>query len=826
MKKLLIAALLLLITVSVNAIPAKPVKKTLRTADGTLIEVTLCGDEHFSFYTDNNGNPFVMKGGRLERVTNDEVTATWTALKAERLQLAAQSQVANGVHKAPRKLGSSGTTVGTQRGLVILMQFTDVPFETPDPKAYFTKFFNEVGFSDAGCAGSVRDYFLAQSYNKLTINFDVVGPFTTRREMSYYGAPIPEEKKNDARPAHMAAEAVDAASAEVNFSNYDWDGDGVVDQVFIVYAGYNQAQGADANTIWPHEWSISAGTGSAKKYNGVTINTYGCSSELRGDGAAWKGGIDGIGTACHEFSHCLGLPDMYDTSNNDGSPGGWGTGYWDIMCAGSYNDNGCTPAGYTSYERWFASWLEPVELTSMTRITDMKPVATHPEAYILYNEKNRNEYYMLENRQPVGFDKKLYGHGLLILHVDYNEGAWNSNSVNSTDSHQRMTIIPADNKLSDYNMSGDPWPGTSGNTALTNYSTPAATLFNVNTDGRPLMSKPIDNITENTGAMTVSFVACRPELPIPSPDGGQEQASGNAFKVTWPAVSGAVGYQLELTEIGGTSADPSQELDREFTFDAFVKSSTGYTDIANANGTNKLPDYGLSGWTGSKIFCSPNKMLIGTSSVTGWIQTPWWSVPKSYDLTVVIGAKPFTNGTPVDAVLTLGYANNTGATETKKETFTVSADQRQVFNFPSIHKEYYSLTIEPAARMYLNYLAVYNGIWSAEQLGINGIASAPSLAINEPVYFETTANSYVFTNLNTSNRFIYRIRAKGEENTWSDWSEEKVFAFASSGIAPVLSTDSDAPVRYFDLNGREVDASARGVIIVKQGNSVRKVVRR
>lgn len=820
MKKILIAALLLLITVSASAVPAKPVKKTLRTVDGTTIEVTLCGDEHFSFYTDKDGNPFLMKGGRLERVTIDDVNTIWTAQKAARMS-ATPKRSAAAPSMAPKNVGAPTVTTGTHKGLVILMQFKDVSFKTANAKTVFNSFFNTVGYTEHGNAGSVRDYFLAQSYNKLTINFDVVGPYTTKNTMDYYGAHNGDS--NDYHPTEMVAEGVDAAEKDgVNFSEYDWDKDGVVDQVFVIFAGYSEAQGADPNSIWPHEFRLSA-VGQQRHYDEVTIDTYGCASELRG---TFGTTLDGIGTACHEFSHCLGLPDMYDTKYS----GGWGTGYWDVMCAGCYNDNTCTPAGYTSYERWFSRWMEPVELTSMTRISDMKPLATSPEAYILYNEKNRNEYYMLENRQLVGFDKKLYGHGLLILHVDYSEGAWTSNKVNNTVDHQRMTIIPADNKLGDNNMSGDPWPGTSGNTALTNYSTPAATLFNENMDSRLLMSKPIDNITENTTAMTVSFVACRPELPKPSPDGGQEQASGNSFKVTWPAVSGAVGYQLELTEIGGSSTDPSQELEREFTFDAFVKSSVGYSDLAaigSSTGTNKLADYGLTGgWSGSKVFYSPDKMLIGTSSSAGYIQTPWWKIPKSYDLTVVIGAKPYTNGTPVDVVLTLSYANNTGATETKQERFTVSADQRHVFSFSSIRKDYYNLKIEPAARMYLNYLAVYNGIWTAEQLGINGSASAPSLAINEPVYFETTTNSYVFTNLNTADRYIYRVRAKGEENTWSDWSEEKMFAFGSSGIAPVLNTDSDAPVRYYDLNGREVDASARGVIIVKQGNSVRKVVRR
>ena len=132
------------------------------------------------------------------------------------------------------------------------------------------------------------------------------------------------------------------------------------------------------------------------------------------------------------------------------------------MDQGSYNDDSRTPAGYTSYERWFSGWLTPTEIKETKRVTDMKPIATNKEAYVLYNDKNKDEYYLLENRQPVGFDAKLPGHGLLILHVDYNGDAWRDNTVNADANHQRVTIIPADNELTSgrVGLAGDPWPGT------------------------------------------------------------------------------------------------------------------------------------------------------------------------------------------------------------------------------------------------------------------------------------------------------------------------------------------------------------------------------
>ena len=516
-KLLLTLAAWMFASAAVLAVPAKRVTKTVRLDNGTTVELTLRGDEHFSFYTDASGNPYkkTMKG-KYERLTTKEVDSLWTLRKSERMQLSPTTSSTRRNMPIRRAGIPSLVTTGKQRGLVILMQFTDQKFVTENPQTTFKRFFNESGYTDGGNAGSVKDYFLRQSYGKLEIDFDVVGPYTTQYRMAYYGGIT--ESSNDARPALMVAEAVDAAKNDVDFSNYDWNGDGEVDQVFVVYAGYNQAQGADEATIWPHEWSLNAG-GYSRKYNGKTINTYGCSSELMGNGVNNTGVLDGIGTACHEFSHCLGLPDMYDTSSNGSN---FGMGDWDVMCSGSYNDDSHTPAGFTSYERMFSSWLTPTEIKDMTRINGMKPLASDAEAYILYNEKNRNEYYMLENRQPVGFDRGLPGHGLLIVHVEYNQDAWTSNTVNNIASRQRMTIIPADNQLYPYNsnMAGDPWPGTTGNTALTNFTSPAATLYSANVDGTLFMSKNIDNITENTSNHTVSFVVCRPEMDVPTPDDG------------------------------------------------------------------------------------------------------------------------------------------------------------------------------------------------------------------------------------------------------------------------------------------------------------------
>lgn len=826
MKKrlLLTLAAWALLLLDIMAVPAMGVTKTARLADGSTIELTLCGDEHYSFYTDKNGLCYSLRAdGVAMPMSRKLVTETWTSKKQQRLKHSRSLQSVS--QEAQRRAGvPSAATTGKHRGLVILMEFQDVKFSTQNANAVYQDFFNKEGYSDYGMTGSVRDYFLSQSYNQLEIDFDVVGPYTTKYNMDYYGAPRyndnGELESNDSNPYGMIAEGVDAASKDVDYSVYDWDNDGEVDQVFVIYAGYAQAQGGDKNTIWPHEWSLSVG-GLTKKYNGVTIDTYGCSSELRGASGT---SLDGIGSACHEFSHCLGLPDMYDTS----SSGTYGMSDWDVMCSGNYNNSSRTPAGYTSYERWFSGWMTPTEINSMTRVNDMKPLATTPEAYILYNNGNRNEYYLLENRQPVGYDAGLNGHGLLIVHVNYNLQSWTSNTVNANPSRPGVTVIPADNNYSASarGIAGDAWPGTSGNTTLTNFTTPAAEVFNANSDGTMFMSKNIDNITENTTTRTISFVACRPDLAVPSPDGGTEQNDGRSFKVTWPAVNGAIGYELELTAIGSAAANPDDALLLNIPFDKFLSSTTGFSDVSS-----KLGTYGFPGWTGSKLYTSPKYMKFGTTSATGFLQSPWYGAPSSQEVTFVVGTEEYAEDTPVDVTLTFETGENGGSMADvikEEQTFTVTGKKKDVFSF-SIPKQHnlFRIRIAPKKMAYMYYLSVYEGTWTAEQLDINTQANSPKRRADVIGIFSTTSNSYTFTDLNSQNRYIYCVRSKGEENIFSQWSEEKMFTFGSTGIDDIIPdlNDSSSPVRYYDLQGREVDASTRGLVIMKQGNSVKKVVR-
>lgn len=808
-KFLLTCAAFLLSAMAVNAVPAKPVKKTVRQADGTLIELTLRGDEHYSFYTADDGTPYHLKAdGQLLKMTQEEVANRWTELRDKRLSL--DSRRSRARMKSPMKIGLPGETTGKHRGLVILIQFKDVKFAASDPKTTFDRFFNEEGYHEYGNSGSVKDYFLKQSYGQLEIDFDVMGPYTTGGSLASYGAQ--DGNSHDANPTAMVMEAIDQAAKEVDFSKYDWNNDGEVDQVFIICAGYDQAEGADPDYIWPHEWSLGA-QGIERRYNGKKINTYGVATELWGDGKTTnlEKEISGIGTACHEFSHCLGLPDFYDTKANVN----YGMAYWSVMCAGNYNNNSHTPAGYTSYERMFAGWLEPTVLSEKTTVTGMKPLATTPEAYIIYNEANNNEFYLLENRQPVDFDAALYGHGMLVLHVEYDESSWSSNSVNTIDNRQRMTIIPADGSLNSTLASfrGDPFPGTSGNTALASYTTPSPTLYNANADGTYL-NKNIDNIKESEDGL-ISFVACRPNMPVPEPGDGVEIEGEASFTVNWNAIEGAIGYEMEVTEIGSASDNPAEALEREFKFEEFETKSVGLSDVSS-----KLSTYGLSGWVGSKLFTSPNKLRLGTSTTAGYARTATWRVPQSSEMTVVIGCKQYKDDIPVKVLVRAAFGNQGDQATYDDASFEVTKEGYYLVTF-SIRKDLFWLEIRPGSCMYMNYLAIYDGTWTAEQLGLNSnTASARQLApqkASEVKVYQTSTNSITLKDLNTKSRYIYKVRAMAEDNIYSQWSEEKTFKFnKATGISPIIIDGKESEI--YDLQGRRLgtsyDALPKGIYII------------
>ncbi|MCD8318933.1 MAG: M6 family metalloprotease domain-containing protein [Paraprevotella sp.] len=487
---------------TISAVPARrEIWRTLKLADGSEVRAELRGDEFLSFWQAADGRRFVpnVKTGIFEAADSGKLATQAQARRNMPSMLQSRLRIAfvpfGGTHTEYK---------GKKKGLIILVQFADKTFSPEDTPELYNRIANEENFNEMGFEGSVKDYFKAQSYGDFELDFDVVGPVTMPEGYAYYGANYVEGSNVDffhsQAVGQMLIDACTAVDGQVNFKDYDWDGDGMVDQVYLLYAGHGEATYDDPNTIWPHEAGLDELTydPTTKKYktlqlDGVYINTYACGCEL-----GHTESIYGIGTICHEFSHCLGLPDMYDITYS----GYYGMGSWSVMDQGLYNGNSFVPADYTSYERWYAGWIEPKVLDSDVQVDDMKPIENDKDAYIIYNNGNPNEYYLLENRQKDGWDAAIPGSGMLILHVDYSDQVWSSDSVNST-SRQRCTVFPADNDLN--NPAGDTYPYMDNN-SLNDFSTPAAMLNNKNSDGTYYMNKSVSEITQNDdGTMAFKF---------------------------------------------------------------------------------------------------------------------------------------------------------------------------------------------------------------------------------------------------------------------------------------------------------------------------------
>lgn len=520
MKKLyLMLSMLFAFGIAANAVPAKKLQKVITLANGTQVSVELRGDEYLSWWEGTDGTAYratadenVFEAFDLEA---QKPAAAARRARAEQGRVARLARVKNSLKGADDKMRGLGgdhiTYKGVKKGLVVLVDFKNKKFADGHDLEYYKNVINGKDFSDEeeGYVGSVRDYFLAQSNGQFELDFDVVGPVTMSKNYGYYGNDGAYQK--DEKVYEMIKEACDGIQDKVNLKDYDWDGDGEADQVFFLYAGLGQASGGSAGTVWPHESELRYWPCGVLSYSTGKINTYACANELQPETQGSSRYISaGIGTICHEFSHCLGFADMYDTTGG----GGYGMSVFDVMDQGSYNGNGFVPCNYTAFERIYAGWVEAIELIDPATVKDMKSVSDYGRPFIMYNYKNTNEYFLMENRQNTGWDKGLYGsNGLLIVHVNYVPSRWANNSVNSSaEKIQCCTVVNADGSRENtqYSLQGDLYPyevkGVTMNDEFTDESEPAAKLYTKNSDNSYALGIPITNIKRSKGS--ISFLVC------------------------------------------------------------------------------------------------------------------------------------------------------------------------------------------------------------------------------------------------------------------------------------------------------------------------------
>ena len=400
---------------------------------------------------------------------------------------------------------SSFPAFGDLKCLVILIDFPDQQFSKDGTREMFEARMNQENYSLFKHTGSVKDYFIKQSGGKFTPHFDVMGPIRMSRSMTYYGTDD-GATGYDIRPQEIVREACKALDSQIDFAAYDYDKDGEVDFVYFFYAGYAQSQGAPSFTLWPHASSLEARNISLV-LDDVKINRYACSSELSSNTGS---DFDGIGSFVHEFSHILGLQDLYDIFGIN-----IGMDAWSVMDKGCYNNNGFTPCNYSAFERYRLGWLEFEELALPQDGVVLPELSSSNKAYVV-RSKNENEFFILENRQRVNWDTYIatpstsLSGGMMITHVDYDPAVWSNNQINVTTGHPRLKIVPADNQFygkdkTDYfiyinSLKKDLYP-IAANNSFTDTSTPSSVLF----DGS-FLDKPITNITRQSDKIVFDFM--------------------------------------------------------------------------------------------------------------------------------------------------------------------------------------------------------------------------------------------------------------------------------------------------------------------------------
>lgn len=479
-----------------RGVPANPAPIEFTQPDGSKITIKLKGDAVVNWaetidghtllknkagayeYAILNSNGELVPSGRLATNRNAKNVATESkGLKFNPKQI--EKKVANHMFfvngNDGSKMGGFPTT-GNRKLLMILVNFSNT--STNYTQGNFNNYMNQVNYNGTG---SFKDYYLENSYGQLNVTTDVTQWVTVPNTHNYYGP--------ESRWSQFIVDAIDAADAAgVDFSQYDGDGDGYVDGIAVIHQGVGQEESSSTNDIWSHNFNLRYGPGVVTK-DGVKIDAYTCQPERSGSGMA------SIGVMCHEFGHNLGLPDFYDTNYGTGGQQD-GTGKWDMMASGSYNNYGRTPAHHNPWSKIYLNWASATVLSDATTITNMPNSAKNAKFY-RYNTTTSNEYFLLENRQKVGFDASLPGSGLLIFHADgsYINSHMSRNDINAS-AHQGFYPVSATTSI---NSSNCPFP-TSSKTSFTDATSPNAKSWaGANTN------KPIKEITENTSTKTVSF---------------------------------------------------------------------------------------------------------------------------------------------------------------------------------------------------------------------------------------------------------------------------------------------------------------------------------
>lgn len=921
------------------AIPAYPKPLKVKQADGSWITIQMHGDEHGHYVMTSDGIPLVFnaqlrnyeyadwKNGGVQAsgikateasdrsaqvkkfIESQDKSAILESFKRARLQQLQQvfssrrnASLKNGINSASplsavsslvsrsssnpqeEKLNNFPTT-GEVHSLVILVQFADTKFSTvgSDAHQFFNSMLNEPGFTYSnGANGSARDFYLNSSNGRFQPQFDVIGPVTLPEKYSYYGANQGSSVDNPARLEQFVREACTLADPLVDFSQYDHNQDGYIDNIYFFYAGKGEADSGDGNAIWPHsayysDMAKDAGLSETSlKLDGIEVGNYTCSNEINGTLITPQPA--GIGTFVHEFGHVLGLADHYDVNYGMTT---FAPGSFDTMAQASYNNNGNTPAAFSAYERACLGWLDLTVLKNGVDSLNVLPdLNDSNKAYVVpVGGTNDEEYFIMENRQKKGWDAFIPGHGMLLWHIDYDAKAWEKNELNITGTHQRVDIVEADNKLTDNTRAGDPFPGTSNVTQcnLTSWA------------GGKVMS--LDDIEEKDGIINLMLGGLN--LKLNTPDVKVTEVQDSSIVVGWTDVPVAKRYVLNISSVVNgkkeslplynnkvyTAAQPSlhvEGLSPETTYEITLQANRGSysSDVYTQQLTTaaipfskyhvtdvKATAVGKTGFTASwkgmeaadDYVVTLHKLVYATEATQ-----------KGYDFSKELDGMPSlweTNGNlsmnnygeespclrlnKIDTYLKMASAGNrissvkffAKSSSSTKATLAVEAYQngewKQIATLQGgadmASGDTYSYDLpELADSVRLNVIQRTSGAFYIDDvlLGCNAL-------IHEPVaaYQQVSTNGkteFAFSGLETDATYALVVNASKKGELSYSSKELIVTPASSTGISSVTATPSrNGQKRFYDLNGRRVSAKEmrHGIYIVKQGNSVYKIVR-
>ncbi len=529
---------------AVMAIPADPRLRTFKQANGNLLTYRVVGDEFAHAEVSEDGYPIVYNAKsrnyefaqlKNQRWVESGIVATNIDQRSDKAKAFLAKVNKNlffqvmgstaATRRAPRRefrKMNDYPTVGFRRSLVLLIEFSDNSFTSvSNPQEYYTRMLNEDGFSDYGGTGSASQYYRENSHGLFDVKYDVYGPIKADHPHAFYAA-------SDEAAAQLLAEACEKAQKQYNidFSQYDCNNDGVVDNIFFFYAGYGQADSNDKSVIWPHSWSLDEAKLSLT-LDGKKINSYACSNELRYYKDPNKLIPTGVGTFIHEFGHVLGMPDVYSTLYNQLV---YNVDNWDLMSSGSYNNDMCTPPNLSAYEKWSLGWEKPQELTLDADSLIYLPETTSGKS-LMVTGPTKNEYFFFENRQKKGWDTYIPGHGMLVWHIDNDSTKMMNNNVNNDANHQCIGVVSG----SDIGKHAyDTYPGR-GNVDHTS-------LKDWNNDPLPIQAKYIEERDD-----TVSFVLDGVPIEVGSIEDLQSKdVTDESFSASWKRLPNVNRYMVDL----------------------------------------------------------------------------------------------------------------------------------------------------------------------------------------------------------------------------------------------------------------------------------------